>query len=206
MSNLATVLDQREEYAVPSAGLAAFYPSGHTATRVFFNAEEYIEPLILAAGLRASRRLNKYSFYDRTKASKIFLHGVRELEAESSNKVNQTLLLSQKKKADDPATDIYMGILEMVIDPDPEFPISIQAAMNALKLVSDLVSVTYDIDYYASPDDSITFELFYDGKRATIEQNHHISLVISKNEQVQISKFPNGSEGIENLKELIINF
>lgn len=117
------------------------------------------------------------------------------------------LSLHVATKTHDPSASIFKGILEMVLETDTEYPLSLKTAISGLKLASELVTISSDMDFYASPDDTVTFELYMEGKRATITQESRISVVISrKGSAPQIQKFPNTSEGIESLKEYIRAF
>jgi hypothetical protein len=186
--------------------------SGSTGTEIYKRKNTEQQGLLnkWLDGIKQAKQTaaSKYASRDDLDSSKVVNTQFKsQPDYGKSKAVIDLLTFVAKNRTQDQSTSIFKGILEMVLETDTEYPLSLRTAMSGLQLASELATISTDMDYYASPNDTLTFEIFLDGKRATITQEGRISVVISRKGSIpKAQKFPNTSEGIESLKEYIKAF
>jgi hypothetical protein len=183
--------------------------TGSNAASVAFTRTGHHENPLLKSGMHTYKLFSK-KFLEKilldlpSKVANIYFGSPQRIDPVSI--LLRLFVLERKKKMNDRKTGLLLDILEKVNSTEDCHVLDSKIILSGLHLASELSDICETIDWYASPNNSLTFELLFDGKRATVIHGKMNSLVISNHDDMDWASYPNTPEGIEALKEKISNF
>lgn len=116
------------------------------------------------------------------------------------------LLALERVSNDDLGNDLFSKIIKCVSSKDDDYKIDFKTALSGMSLASELLTVSEEITCYASPGNTLTFELIFDGTRATVIHGKENALVISKGDTMEWENADNTPEGFQTLLNKIKTF
>jgi len=116
------------------------------------------------------------------------------------------LLALERISNDDLGNDLFSKIIKCVNSKEDDYKIDFKTALSGMLLSSELLTVCEEITCYASPGSTLTFELIFDDKRATIIHGKENALVISGGDTMEWEHTDNTPEGLQTLLNKIETF
>lgn len=203
-----TTAVQRQRTAYTGKAARITDTASNVASVSFDRNSSSDSPLLRAfmqAALLVSGRLVERFFMDiSTKVVRTYFGS--EHKQDFAAAMIRLLVLERKGKVSDQKTSFLLDIYSKVNSAENKHMVDSKTVSSGLYLASELFDVCNTIDWYASPNNTLTFELLFDGKRATVIHGKMNSLVISNQDDMEWASYPITPEGIEQLKEKIKNF
>lgn len=197
------------ERKVVDVASSMFYPSSNSSTAIMFNAIEYDSAILFVKdSIRIFETASNHraTTYGKNRSRYLGSFPEGEIYTMPSEMFVKLLSLS-RKDSDDKSTQMFEKIISSTIKlPNSDYTISLQIGISSLHLATELITICRNIECYASPSDTFTFELYYDNKRATIVHGRDNSLVISRDNDMEWESYSNSPKDIDRLKEKVIQF